>query len=246
MARPKKTDSTELMRIVDAYFTTEAAGNPALLKCSLLEKYACKAGSKAKAYDFRRDEQVRKRMDELREIAGNEAAPIVGKDHAYKSLDINRILGVRRDPDELARVLGEIDQGWKKVYDEAVRSSELIADLQLQARDLKTKNEAVTQSLEESEKENKKLRGEARRLEAENRYLRKMLREYLYPALANEILVEENQIQNPDTQVTEKAREELIDGKIPSGVSAVVSRDVSEIKNVDDAMAAMWAGIGGE
>ena len=55
MARPKKTDSDELVAIVDSFFTTEAAGNPAKLKCSLLEEYSARIGKPAKAYDFRRD-----------------------------------------------------------------------------------------------------------------------------------------------------------------------------------------------
>ena len=58
MARPRKTDSDELVALVDSYFTTEAAGNPAKLKCSLLEEYAARLGKAAKAYDFRRDEKV--------------------------------------------------------------------------------------------------------------------------------------------------------------------------------------------
>ncbi|MBQ1491189.1 MAG: hypothetical protein IIZ39_04460, partial [Blautia sp.] len=105
MARPRKTDSKELVRLVEAYFSTEAAGDPTMLKCSLLEEYAGKVGCAAKAYDFRRDKQVRERMDELREMAGKEGAPAAGKGYAYKNLDINRILGIRRNPDELAKIL---------------------------------------------------------------------------------------------------------------------------------------------
>ena len=41
-------NSEELVRIVNAYFTTEAAGNPALLKCSLLGKYADKVAQRQK------------------------------------------------------------------------------------------------------------------------------------------------------------------------------------------------------
>ena len=73
-----------------------------------------------------------------------------------------------------------------------------------------------------------------------------MLKTYLYPALANEILSQEEQIQNPDTQVTEKAKEALIDGTLPSSISGVISRDMVEMKSVEDAVAVMWAGIGGQ
>ena len=245
MARPRKTDSEELVRLVDAYFSTEAAGDPTLLKCSLLEEYAGKAGCGAKAYDFRRDKQVRVRMDELREMAAKEKAPAAGKGYVYKSLDINRILGIRRDPDELAKILGEIDNGWRQVYEKAVRTDGLVMEFQLQASKLKEEKASISIELGEFVEQNKRLRKEARNLTAENRYLRKMLKTYLYPALANEILVQENQIENPDTKVTEKAKAELIDGNRPSGVSSAIRRDVSEIKNVDEAITAMWEEIGG-
>lgn len=84
---------------------------------------------------------------------------------------------------------------------------------------------------------------EVRRLTAENRYLRKMLKTYLYPALANEILVEEGQIRNPDTEATEKAKESLLDGKFPSAVSETMKQDVKEIRTIEDVAAAMWEGL---
>lgn len=51
---------------------------------------------------------------------------------------------------------------------------------------------------------------------AGNRYLRKMLKIYLYPALANEILTQEQLLKNADTEITEQAKTGMIDGNIPS------------------------------
>ena len=47
-------------------------------------------------------------------------------------------------------------------------------------------------------------------------------------------------------QTTEKAKEALIDGTLPSSISGVISRDMVEMKSVEDAVAVMWAGIGGQ
>lgn len=139
MARPKKTDSDELVAIVDSYFTTEAAGNPAKLKCSLLEEYAARRGKQAKAYA--------------------------------------------------------------------------------------------------------EARSEVRSLTVENRYLRKMLRTYLYPALANEILKEENQMKKPDTEVTPLARNQLIDGKFPSSASEALSGDLKMLSREEELLRQMWDSI---
>ena len=63
MARPRKLSDDEMLKIVDSFY--ESNGNPSMLKCSLLEEYAISIGVEVKAYDFRRNEAVRHRMDEL-------------------------------------------------------------------------------------------------------------------------------------------------------------------------------------
>lgn len=243
MARPKKISSDELIRIIDSYFTTEAAGNPSRLKCSCLEQYASSIGYSVRAYDFRRDKKARSRIEELKELVENEKLPTIKKGQAYKSLDINRILSVRRDPEELVGILSQIDKGWEQVYEEAVRLGKLVAELQLENSALRKERDGLSEHLANVDKEKRDAVKEARKLTAENRYFRKMLKTYLYPALANEILMEEGQVRNPDTKVTEKAKKCLIDGKTPSAVSEMMKQDVKEIRTIEDVAAAMWEGL---
>ena len=63
MARPRKYDTEDMIKIVNTFF--EENGNPSMLKCSILEKYAQSIGIDLKAYDFRRNTKVRKLMEEL-------------------------------------------------------------------------------------------------------------------------------------------------------------------------------------
>lgn len=246
MARPKKADSEQLVKIVDAYFSTEAAGNPVMLKCSLLEKYALREGYQMKAYDFRRDSAVRKRIEELKELAGNEYPGGIIPGRSYKSLDINRILGIRRDPEELAKILSEMDRGWERIYNDAVLARKTSADFKKENKKLMEENNVLSDKLKDLTVKEEKASSEAKRLTVENRYLRKMLKTYLYPAIANEILVEEGQVKNPDTQVSDVAKEKLIDGRFPSDVGETVRQDAMQIQTLEDAVAAMWAGIGGK
>ena len=97
--------------------------------------------------------------------------------------------------------------------------------------------------MENTDREKKEAVSETRKLTAENRYLRKMLKTYLYPALANEILVEEGQVKNPDTEATDEAKEKLVDGKFPSSVTETVKNDMKEIRTIEDALDAMWEGL---
>ena len=123
MARPRKADADELIQLVDSYFTTEAAGDPSKLKCSFLERFAARNGRDIKAYDFRRYPEVRERMEELKAMVLNENGMQMLKGNSYKSLDIASVLKARRDPDELRKVLGEMDTYWKQVYEKCISLS---------------------------------------------------------------------------------------------------------------------------
>lgn len=243
MARPKKTDSDELVAIVDSFFTTEAAGNPAKLKCSLLEEYAARIGKPAKAYDFRRDEKVRLRIDELKALVRNENGMGIQLGNPYKSLDVEKIMRARRDPDELRTALGELDAYWRYVYESTLQMRRDSEKELSEKKQLKEQCESLLQEKEASQKKYAEARSEVRSLTVENRYLRKMLRTYLYPALANEILVEENQLKNPDTEVTPQAKNKLIDGKFPSAASEAMSPDAKMLSREEELLKQMWESI---
>ena len=246
MARPKKTDSDELLAIVDSYFTTEAAGNPSRLKCSLLEEYAARLGKQIKAYDFRRDEKVRRRIEELKALVKNENGMGIQLGNPYKSLDVARIMKARQDPDELRIALGELDSYWRYVYESTLEIRKDAETAAAQKKQLEEAHAALLQEKESLKKSNEDSRSEIRKLTIENRYLRKMLRTYLYPALANEILVDENQLKNPDTEATPLAKGKLVDGKFPSPVSAAFDEDRKILSREEELLKQMWDSIPGD
>ena len=243
MARPKKTDSDELVALVDSFFTTEACGNPARLKCSLLEEYAARLGKTAKAYDFRRDEKVRNRIDELKALARNENGLGVKLGNPYKSLDVEKLMKARRDPDELRAALGELDAYWRYIYESTLQARQNAEAGIAEKRSLEDRCRTLTEENTALRKDQSSIRSETRRLTVENRYLRKMLRTYLYPALANEILVEERQLKDPDTEVTPQAKEKMIDGKFPSALSAAISEDRNVLSREENLLHQMWEEI---
>lgn len=243
MARPKKTNSDELVAMVDSYFTTEAACNPFKLKCSLLEEYATKLGKEVKAYDFRRDEKVRNRINELKRLAQNENGIGMQLGNPYKSLDIARIMKARRDPDELRTVLGELDAYWCHIYENTLQIRQEAEKHTKEKQSMETKYNLMSQEVATLQKKNDELRAENRKIVIENRYLRKMLRTYLYPALANEILAEENQLKNVDTSVTPQAKNSLIDGQLPSPLSSALSSDRELISHEEKLLEEMWNSV---
>lgn len=245
MARPKKSNTDEMIQIVDTYFTTEAAGNPDRLKCSLLEEFAGRNGYLVKAYDFRRDVNVRKHIEALKQMVLDDNGMRIILGESYKSLDVNRILKVRRDPDQLRQVMGEMDAYWKQIYDNSIETTKKVAEFRREKEHLKAELKSVTQRIYDNEKESIENVSNNKALLLENRYLRKMLKAYLYPALANEILQQENLLKNADTEVTVQAKDRLIDGKFPAALREVTEVD-KKIQNHEEALLEkMWKELEG-
>jgi len=183
MARPRKLDEADAIRLVDSLY--EQCGDHNRLKFSELEKHATMLGMDVKAYDLRRHEAVLKRIAEIKAYELNSCNL---KALAYKGLDIDGFVRSNRTPDKLKRSLSELDGRWRKLFDHAVRLSAQVSGLS----DKLKKSGALVGGLTEK---NAKLaenvaswRSATAALKAENAYLRKMIKEYLYPALADHIL----------------------------------------------------------
>lgn len=213
MARPKKYESIMLVKIVEEYYEEEANGNPGKLKFSRIETYAATKGCGAKAYDFSRDQGVRKRILELTEMASLPSDEM--EIAAYKSLDIDQMVRGCSSLEELKNSLYEMDQYWKNIY---ISSSEAAKrDRQLLA-EKSGYDERITKLLEENKKlsvQAKNAGKESRSLQRENAYLRRMLKTHLYPNIANEILRESHLPVEENTTVRPEAFRELVEGTRP-------------------------------
>jgi len=220
IARPRKTSADVMIQIVDSFF--ESHGDPSKMKCSCLEEHACSLGFDIKAYDFRRSEAVRQRIEELRRSVwvsgGNEAV-------AYKSMDVDALINRNYTREMLKNSLLELDETWRGMYEKAAALSSKNASLlsTLAAKDKKI--EAIGAERDSLAARLYPLEHSERVLSVENRYLRKALREYLYPAIANEILKEENILEQADTDVAPTAIAALVDSDIPASFSSAVAPD---------------------
>jgi len=230
MARPKKTDTGTMLRIVDSFF--ESTGDPSKLKCSFLEEYAVSLGLDIKAYDFRRDAAVRQRMEELRDLSllrSDEGAI------AYKSLDVDALLTRCRTKTMLRNSLLELDETWRRIYERAVDMSKQNGALKTQSEKTAAERETLASEMSASSARIAQLNKTNREITLENRYLKKMLKTYLYPAVANEILLQEKVLDQVDTEVTQTAMDQLADSVLPSPFHSTVAAD-REILSREEAL----------
>lgn len=213
MARPRKNDPQELVRIVDEFFENEVNGNPALLKCSKIGEFAKKKGYGVEAYHFRRDEEVRRRIEELKEILQDPLKQ--GDMAAYKSLDVEGIVESCSSLEQLKRQLYEIDSYWKEHYQTFADVDRKYQEL---LRDVSKIREAADKYRREAEGLAGKLseaQNQVNKLSRENVYLRRMLRKHLYPGLANELLREARLPVPENDAVKPESMKILIEGKMP-------------------------------
>lgn len=222
MGRPKKNSSQELVMIVDEFYETEGYGDPRRLKFSNLEAFAKGKGMTAKAYDFKRDESVRKRIEELSEMAelANESEQALG----YRNLDIEGFLKKCRTTDDIIKYLAEVDEYWRSTYDYTQSLISRDQRFMKEKTSLERKIAALEKEGEQARSDMKSTVSELNSLKKENMYLRKMLRTYLYPNLANEILRQNSKGKVPvpeNNAVNEDAFGKLIDGATPSAFDGV-------------------------
>ena len=204
MARPKKTDETLLVSVLDKYYAEEACGNVDAIRFTDLEKYAALQGVYAKEYEFRRNSAVQQ----------PEVGPL-----AYKGLDVEGLVRTCRDLADLKKKLEDVDSYWRSVYGkcaELVEANRVLvsekADAEKQLALQRREAEHTEAIHKESEKENRNLR-------RENAYLRQMMEKYLYPDLARQLMSEAHlPVQSP-RNATKEAMAEMIEPGFPEHIT---------------------------
>ena len=179
-------------------------------------------GFDVKAYDFRRNKAVRARMEELKDFlllsSGSGAI-------AYKSLDVDSLLDRNRTRSMLRNALLEMDETWRRIYDRAAAMSKNNKALEKDIEDVSAARDKLSCEVSELSAKTTALNKINEELVLENRYLKRMLKQYLYPAVANEILLKENVLEQIDTEVTPAAMNKMVDPTIPSPFSSSVTAD---------------------
>lgn len=213
MGRPHKNNTEELLVLLDDYFANEAAGNPDKLKFSMIAEYAAKKGISVQAYNLRRDDAVRKRVEELKSIS-MQADCSIGK-VAYKSLDIDGLLQKNCSLPAIRKALMELDEYWKDIYEKMtvvqLENGNLYA-LRLQE---KKKSESYQQEIARLQETISEERKKGKVLSDENKYLKSLVNKYLYPELANELLRQMNLPVKERKVITDQAVQDLIEIKRP-------------------------------
>lgn len=235
MARPRKMKTEQMLELVDIYFTDEVKGNTRLLKSSLLAKYALTLGHTVSGYDFRRNAEVIAYIEELKRGDPCKTSTIV-----YRNIDAQEFIRNNRSTAKLIKALTELDDYYCKVCQNASKMLKQNNVLVKADADMKEQMRNVTQKADQLSIEVKVLTKENRELALENRYLRKMLKTHLYPAVANEILADENLLKKTNAQVKKNSIAQMSELMLPKSFEASVEQDMALLSDEENLLKKLW------
>jgi hypothetical protein len=231
MARPKKLSDADALRLVDSLY--EQCGDYRRLKFSELEKQAAFLGMNVKAYDLRRNNTVLRRIAEIVTLELNTDSIAA---FAYKGLDVDGFISTNRTPAKLKSSLSELDGRWRKLYEYASSLSIQVSALsdnlcksETLTNDLKSQNTGLSEQVDAANRQTIAFK-------AENSYLRKMIREYLYPPLADSVLNSEFAAFGAN----QAAIDIMTDGDTPASFSESVSADSALRSREEDLLDKLW------
>ncbi|MSA03422.1 hypothetical protein GKG47_17975 [Lactonifactor sp. BIOML-A3] len=239
MARPRKMTTEQMLLVVDSYYATKAEGNARLMKCSLIADYAANLGYVADGYDFRRNPEVREHIECLKieaEVFAEETAVT-----AFKSLDVAGLIRNNPSMAQLTQALTELNDYWKRIYDHAEQISKENSALRKEKTEYQEGQKKSALSQEKLVNEYGELSQQNNKLIVENRYLRKMLRTYLYPDIANEILVQEKALKGSgEKKVTDTAFKDMTELGAPQSLREAASKDIFMQSEEERLISKMW------
>jgi hypothetical protein len=228
-----------MLRVLESYIKKH--GDTSKLKCSNLEKYAATLGIDVKAYDFRRDEAVRRRMDELIDNTANDRISAL----TYKNLDADALITNHPTRATLKAALLELDANWRRVYERSVAVSAENTALLSENDSKKRAIAELSDEIAAAQTELKSLERLSAEQQSEIRYLRSVLEKYLYPALADELLRRDGVLSEVDTQVSETAIAAMTDEDSPLPFIEAVAVDNEFLSREQSLLNRMKAQIGG-
>ena len=197
MPRKKTIQDPELIEIIERYYHDECRGNSDKLKLPAIADFVANNGFPGYHVEtLRRNTAARQYIESLKALSKNSAFRTV---ISYKTLDVEHFLATHPTKKTLISGLTALDLYSKSIADAAVqfqndhaKLEKIISDLQEQYDNEKKKNEELTNS-------NTQLKKECLDLKRENKCLRKLANDYIYPEIANKLLVQDKFLKKPDT-----------------------------------------------
>lgn len=199
MARTKKISSEELVVLLETYFINECCQNEKRLKIPAFGQYARGLGYEIEDHTLRRDMKLRERIAEFKNKGNsNNISTVV----VFKTLNVDEFLQRNNTIQALKKSLIELDQYYEHVCNSAVWCLENYKNLEKQYQLKKNELVEIKMQLQTRENQIQSLKEANIEFKKEIHALHSILKENLYPEIANELLRKEGILKGTDSNIT--------------------------------------------
>lgn len=205
MARPKLIEDSILLDLIKKYFYEECHNNPKKLKAVQIVKYINNNGfPDYPITTLRRTKVAMDYIEELKKTINDDNYVTVV---SYQTIDAALLVESNRSRDRLIKAISERDSYYKTVADSAAQSFERYNKIKKQFDTEKEKNVLLTEKITELEELNAKYKSDIKMLTAELSASKSVIETYIYPEIANELLVKEGAVRKTEGFIKEEALE---------------------------------------
>lgn len=201
MARPKIIEDNVLLDLIKKYFNEECHNNIKKLKTAEIVKYINNNGyPNYPATTLRRTKAATDYIEELKKTILDEHYTT---SVSYQTIDAALLVDSNRSRDSLIKAISERDCYYKTIADSAVQSFERYNNLKKQYDAEKEINASLTGKITELEELIVKQKSTIKVLTNELNASKSVIETYIYPEIANELLVKEGAIRKTDSFIKE-------------------------------------------
>lgn len=208
MARPKQIEDQVLLDLIKRYFNEVCNENPKKLKAVDIAKYINKNGyPDYPVTTLRRTPAAMEYIESLKKSLTDDAYI---KLVSYQTIDAEQFLRQNRSHGQLVKALTELDCYYKTVADSAIIYMDKYHVLYNKYETVKRENEVLTEKNKELESLNKSYNGEKKTLKFELEIYKSIVDTYVYPEIANELLIKEGALRKTKTPLKDNVLKDNI------------------------------------
>lgn len=207
MAKKKTLEDDVLLNLIERFYKEHCNGNVNALKLPKITEYIVQNGYPNYAVTtLRRNQVARQYIDSLKETATDNQNLLV----AYKTIDVEEFIQNNKTTSALKRELINLDAYYKSVADSSLivleKNKKLVSELQKTESSLTSALDEITALKQEIAT----LKSENNILKSRNQRLTDIVQDYVYADIANELLAQDGELVNVNTQINADSLEKNI------------------------------------
>lgn len=207
MARPPKMDPEIMLSLAQQYYAEKCNGDLELLTIPKIGEYIRSKGHDVEDHLIRRNEKIRNYINTLKEQKENTTITTVS---VFKDMDIDDFLKKNRTTQSLKKALIERQNYYMEVAHSASLIFEENKKLKKKMEKMESEISALERELESSSTANKETLSGFHEAKRRVRVLQDLVETYVYPEIANELLVQRGILKKTESMVDPKVVEEKL------------------------------------